>query len=119
MKTERKMKKMADEYSEFEEPPGTRRPPHPWEQVPPEEWNDWRWQLAHRLNSVQELSKVVNLTPEEVAAELRIKVRTLRAMCSRQEIAFHRLGRLLRFSRADLDAFLARSRRETKRSGRG
>jgi len=57
---------MADEYSEIEEPPGTRRPPHPWEQVPPDEWNDWRWQLAHRLNTVQELSKVVNLTPEEI-----------------------------------------------------
>jgi len=35
--------------------------------VPPEQWNDWRWQLAHRLNTVEELAQVVRLTPGEVA----------------------------------------------------
>jgi lysine 2,3-aminomutase len=54
-----------EEIQEIEEPPGTWRPPHPWEQVPAEKWNDWRWQLAHRLNTVEELSQVIHLTPEE------------------------------------------------------
>ena len=30
-------------------------------------WNDWHWQLAHRLNTVEELSQVIHLTPDEVA----------------------------------------------------
>jgi lysine 2,3-aminomutase len=54
--------------SEFEEPPGHGRPPHPWGNVPPEQWNDWHWQLTHRLNTVEELSQVIRLTPEEAAA---------------------------------------------------
>jgi len=36
-----------------------------WEDVPDAQWNDWRWQLSHRLNSVEELSQLINLTPEE------------------------------------------------------
>jgi lysine 2,3-aminomutase len=52
---------------ELEEPPGTWRPPHPWEDVPVEKWNDWRWQLAHRLNTVEELSQVIHLTSQETA----------------------------------------------------
>ena len=36
-----------------------------WADVPDAQWNDWRWQLSHRLNSVEELSQVINLTPEE------------------------------------------------------
>jgi lysine 2,3-aminomutase len=51
---------------EIEEPPGRWQAPHPWESVPAEKWNDWRWQLAHRLNTVEELSQVVTLTPEEI-----------------------------------------------------
>jgi lysine 2,3-aminomutase len=51
---------------EMEEPPGTWRAPHPWESVPADKWNDWRWQLAHRLNTVEELSQVINLSPEEI-----------------------------------------------------
>jgi len=59
---------MEEEKVEFEEPPGRRRrPPHPWEDVPPEQWNDWRWQLGHRLNTVEELAQVLHLTPDEVA----------------------------------------------------
>jgi len=50
---------------ELEEPPGTRRPPHPWENVPPSLWNDWRWQLSHRLSSIEELSQVIHLTQSE------------------------------------------------------
>ena len=33
--------------------------------VPEEKWNDWRWQLSHRLNSVDEIEKVIPLTASE------------------------------------------------------
>jgi lysine 2,3-aminomutase len=74
--------------SEIEEPPGTRDPEPPaqtvvvpayptttvsytprpaiWADIPDDKWNDWRWQLAHRLNSVDELAQIINLTPEEI-----------------------------------------------------
>ena len=59
---------MEPTKQELEDPPGDWRPPHPWENVPPEQWNDWRWQLAHRLNSIEDLSKVIHLSPSEEAA---------------------------------------------------
>jgi lysine 2,3-aminomutase len=37
-----------------------------WADVPDKKWNDWRWQLSHRLNSLEELRQIVNLTPEEI-----------------------------------------------------
>ncbi len=33
--------------------------------VPDEKWNDWRWQLSHRMNSVEEIEKVFSLTDSE------------------------------------------------------
>ncbi|HEC22608.1 MAG TPA: lysine 2,3-aminomutase [Chloroflexi bacterium] len=36
-----------------------------WADVPDEKWNDWRWQMSHRLNTVEELEQVINLTDEE------------------------------------------------------
>ncbi|MFN2136976.1 MAG: lysine 2,3-aminomutase, partial [Candidatus Promineifilaceae bacterium] len=36
-----------------------------WQDVPDEKWMDWRWQMSHRLNSVKELEKVINLTDSE------------------------------------------------------
>jgi lysine 2,3-aminomutase len=33
--------------------------------VPDEKWNDWRWQLSHRLNSIDEIEKIITLTPSE------------------------------------------------------
>src|SRR5687768_8344406 len=33
--------------------------------VPDEKWNDWRWQLSHRLNSVEEIEKILPLTDSE------------------------------------------------------
>jgi len=33
--------------------------------VPDEKWNDWRWQLSHRLNSADEIEKVFPLTDSE------------------------------------------------------
>ena len=33
--------------------------------VPDEKWNDWRWQLSHRLNSVEEIEKILPVTASE------------------------------------------------------
>ena len=33
--------------------------------VPDEKWNNWRWQLSHRLNTVEEIEKVLTLTDSE------------------------------------------------------
>ena len=62
-------------HSTVEEPPSSTlreaalsRSPRPalWADVPDEQWDDWRWQMAHRLNSLDELSQLINLTPEEI-----------------------------------------------------
>lgn len=42
----------------------TTRAPY-WSEVPDEQWLDWRWQMANRLNSVEELEQVVHLTDSE------------------------------------------------------
>ena len=36
--------------------------------VPDEKWNDWRWQLSHRMNSVEEIETVIKLTDSEKKA---------------------------------------------------
>jgi lysine 2,3-aminomutase len=33
--------------------------------VPDEKWNDWRWQLSHRLNSVEDFEQILTLTDSE------------------------------------------------------
>jgi len=33
--------------------------------VPDEKWNDWRWQLSHRLNSIEDFEKILELTDSE------------------------------------------------------
>jgi lysine 2,3-aminomutase len=33
--------------------------------VSDEKWNDWRWQLSHRLNTVEDMEKVLTLTDSE------------------------------------------------------
>lgn len=53
---------------ELEEPGGKRvKPPQPWTEVSPAQWQDWRWQLAHRLRTKEDLEQVIHLTPDEVA----------------------------------------------------
>ncbi len=37
-----------------------------WADVPDEKWNDWRWQMSNRLNSLEELQQVIDLTDEEI-----------------------------------------------------
>jgi len=44
-----------------------RTPPPPWQDVPWEQWEDWRWQLANRITTVEELARVIPLTDEEKA----------------------------------------------------
>src|SRR5712671_2510056 len=39
-----------------------------WSDVPEADWNNWRWQLRHRITSVEQLQKLMpTLTPEEFA----------------------------------------------------
>jgi lysine 2,3-aminomutase len=37
----------------------------PWQKVSRENWQDWHWQVANRLISVEDLKKAINLTKEE------------------------------------------------------
>ena len=39
-----------------------------YQDVPDEKWNDWRWQLSNRLNSVEDFEKVFRLTDSEQKA---------------------------------------------------
>jgi len=36
-----------------------------WADVPDEKWNDWRWQLSHRVNELAEIEQILKLTDEE------------------------------------------------------
>lgn len=45
------------------------RTPRPsiWADVPDQKWDDWRWQMANRLNSVDELRQIIGLSADELA----------------------------------------------------
>ena len=36
-----------------------------WKKVSEKEWNDWRWQLRHRITTLDQLKEIIELTPEE------------------------------------------------------
>lgn len=36
-----------------------------WKDVSEEQWNDWHWQIANRVTTIDELKRVINLTEEE------------------------------------------------------
>jgi len=36
-----------------------------WKDVTDEQWNDWTWQISHRLSSVDDIAQVINLTDSE------------------------------------------------------
>ncbi len=58
------------------------------------------------------------LTVADLAAALRLKPATVRRMAARGEIGYHRLnGKDLRFTRADVDRLLARTRIEPAAGG--
>jgi lysine 2,3-aminomutase len=39
-----------------------------WNDVPDEKWTNWKWQLSNRVNSKEELSKIIDLTESEINA---------------------------------------------------
>jgi lysine 2,3-aminomutase len=45
--------------------------------VADEEWNDWRWQVRHRVESLDELRRLIRLRPEEEEG-IRESLKTLR-----------------------------------------
>ncbi len=52
-----------------EEPPSTAdEPPGTKADVPAYLWNDWRWQMRHAVRTADQLSRYINLTPDERAA---------------------------------------------------
>lgn len=42
------------------------RVPSPWGSVSEREWNDWRWQLRHRVTTLEQLREILELTSEEI-----------------------------------------------------
>ncbi|MFM7101798.1 MAG: hypothetical protein ACKO3N_11585, partial [Verrucomicrobiota bacterium] len=43
----------------------------PWSHVPDSDWNDWRWQLKHRITRVEQLERLLpTLTREERAGAI-------------------------------------------------
>ncbi len=36
-----------------------------YEHVPDDQWNDWRWQMSNRLNTIEEIETVIDLTESE------------------------------------------------------
>jgi lysine 2,3-aminomutase len=45
-------------------PARSRRAPR-WTDVPDAQWDDWRWQLSNRVNALEEIEDVLELTDEE------------------------------------------------------
>ena len=39
--------------------------PTVWKDVTDEQWNDWHWQIANRITSVEMLEQVISLTDDE------------------------------------------------------
>ena len=53
---------------ENEEPPGT-SPRHPkWNDVPNEQWDDWRWQMQNAIRTTSQLAEFYAYGPQEFAA---------------------------------------------------
>jgi lysine 2,3-aminomutase len=40
--------------------------PSAWRGVSEKEWNDWRWQLRHRVTKLEQLQEILQLIPEEI-----------------------------------------------------
>jgi lysine 2,3-aminomutase len=37
-----------------------------WRDISEKEWNDWRWQLRHRITTFEQVKEIIDLTPEEI-----------------------------------------------------
>jgi len=46
-----------------------------WKGVTEREWNDWRWQLRHRITTLEQLKEVIELSSEEIEGIKRSKGR--------------------------------------------
>jgi L-lysine 2,3-aminomutase len=58
------------------QPLRSRRAPT-WADVPNEQWDDWRWQLSNRVNSLEEIGEILELTDDEregLSAEGKFRV---------------------------------------------
>jgi len=55
---------MATASPQIEDPLPARFPPEPWQQASIQEWNDWKWQMRNRIKSIDDLKKVISLSPE-------------------------------------------------------
>lgn len=55
-----------DEGTPLEDkPPSGWQAPFPWQHIAREDWEDWHWQLANRIKTVDQLSQVVDLSDEQ------------------------------------------------------
>ena len=45
--------------------PARSRRPAIWADVPDEKWDDWRWQLSNRVNELEEIERILELTDDE------------------------------------------------------
>lgn len=36
-----------------------------WKDVTPDQWNDWKWQERNRITTIEQLGKIIKLTPQE------------------------------------------------------
>ncbi|NEZ59113.1 lysine 2,3-aminomutase [Adonisia turfae] len=41
--------------------------PKKWVETPDHDWNDWQWQLKHRISDLETILQILQLTPEEKA----------------------------------------------------
>ncbi|PIQ82066.1 MAG: lysine 2,3-aminomutase, partial [Candidatus Omnitrophica bacterium CG11_big_fil_rev_8_21_14_0_20_64_10] len=39
-----------------------------WQELPESDWEDWHWQLRNRITTAEQLSRLIQLTPDEAAA---------------------------------------------------
>ncbi|MCX5979633.1 MAG: hypothetical protein NTV67_03305, partial [Chloroflexi bacterium] len=54
----------------------SRRAPK-WKDIPNEQWDDWRWQLSNRVNTLEEIGEILELTDDEregLSAEGKFRV---------------------------------------------
>ncbi|MFA7408262.1 MAG: lysine 2,3-aminomutase, partial [Anaerolineaceae bacterium] len=40
--------------------------------IPDDKWSDWRWQLSHRLNSIEDFEQILTLTDSEQLALVQV-----------------------------------------------
>ena len=53
---------------ENEEPPGKPRRHPKWNDVPDEQWDDWRWQMQNAIRTTSQLAEFFSYGPQELAA---------------------------------------------------